>query len=209
MALLERIVHPNLNSAGSDAEYIGKLSEWQQVVREYKRISGKELDQTVKTATLIEDAPPHMQEHLRLRFEEIGTHYKKVILAIEGDVRSNKTMDSGGQLTRTLAQSARAKVSPKERARARANVRTTRAKDSPKAKTKEKSMSLRTTRSRSQTASVPFVEKPGHFDKDCDHRVRAVNEVTKTAPVVHTRVCNYRTWTLVESCVQPKHFCQT
>ena len=96
MALLERIVHPNLNSAGSDAEYIGKLSEWQQMVREYKRISGKELDQTVKTATLIEDAPPHMQEHLRLRFEEIGTHYKKVILAIEGDVRSNKTMDSGG-----------------------------------------------------------------------------------------------------------------
>ena len=47
MALLRRIMHPKLNSAGSDAEYINKLSEWQQ--GEYERISGSELDQTVKT----------------------------------------------------------------------------------------------------------------------------------------------------------------
>ena len=33
MALLRRIMHRKLNSAGSDAEYINKLSEWQQVVR--------------------------------------------------------------------------------------------------------------------------------------------------------------------------------
>ena len=52
MALLRRIMHPKLNSAGSDAEYMDKLSEWHQVVREYERISGSELDQTVKTATL-------------------------------------------------------------------------------------------------------------------------------------------------------------
>ena len=61
MALLERIMHPKLNSADADAEYIDKLSERQQVVREYERISGKELDQTAKTATLIEEAPPQMQ----------------------------------------------------------------------------------------------------------------------------------------------------
>ena len=54
MALLRRIMHPKLNSAGSDAEYINKLSEWQQAVREYERISGSELDQTVKTATLMD-----------------------------------------------------------------------------------------------------------------------------------------------------------
>ena len=58
MALLKRMMHPHLNSAGSDAEYIDKLSEWQHVVRECERISGKELDQTVKTATLMEEAPP-------------------------------------------------------------------------------------------------------------------------------------------------------
>ena len=52
MALLRRIMHPKLNSAGSDAEYINKLSEWLQVVRECERISGSEPDQTVKTATL-------------------------------------------------------------------------------------------------------------------------------------------------------------
>ena len=95
MALLRRIMHPKLNSAGSDAEYINKLSEWQQVVREYERISGSELDQTVKTATLMEEAPPQMQEHLRLRSKEIGTDYKKVILAIEGYLRSKKTWNTG------------------------------------------------------------------------------------------------------------------
>ena len=83
MALLKSIMHPKLNSAGSDAEYIDKLSEWQQVVREYVRISGKE-------------APPQMQEHFRLRSEEIGTDCKKVIQTIEGYVRSKKTWDSGG-----------------------------------------------------------------------------------------------------------------
>ena len=44
MALLRRIMHPKLNRAGSDGEYINKLSEWQQVMREYERISGSELD---------------------------------------------------------------------------------------------------------------------------------------------------------------------
>ena len=44
MALPRRIMHPKLNSADSDAEYINKLPEWQQV----ERISGSELDQTVR-----------------------------------------------------------------------------------------------------------------------------------------------------------------
>ena len=76
-------------------EYINKLSEWQKVVREYERISGSELDQTAKTATLMEEAPPQMQEHLRLCSEEIGTDYKRVIQAIEGYLRSKKTWNTG------------------------------------------------------------------------------------------------------------------
>ena len=95
MALLRRSMRPKLNSAGSDAEYINKLSEWQQVLREYERISGSELNQTVKTATLMEEAPPQMQEHLRSRSEEIGTDYKKVIHVIEGFLRSKKTWNTG------------------------------------------------------------------------------------------------------------------
>ena len=77
MALLKRIMHPKLNIAGFDAEYIDRLSEWQQVVREYGRISGKELEQTVKTATLTEEAPPQMQEHLRLRSEQLAPTTRK------------------------------------------------------------------------------------------------------------------------------------
>ena len=94
MVLLRRIMHPKLNSAGSDAEYINKLTEWQQVVREYERISGAELDQTLKTAALMEEAPPQMQEHLRLRSEEIGTNYLKVIQAIKGYLRLKKTWNT-------------------------------------------------------------------------------------------------------------------
>ena len=95
MALLRRIMHPKLNGAGSDVEYINKLSEWQQVVRECERISGSDVDQTVEIATLMEEAPPQMQEHLRLRSEEIGTDYKKVIQAIEDYLRSKKTWNTG------------------------------------------------------------------------------------------------------------------
>ena len=54
MALLKRIMHPHLNNAGADAVYMDKLSEWLNVVRECERIFGNELDETVKTATLIE-----------------------------------------------------------------------------------------------------------------------------------------------------------
>ena len=105
MALLMRIMHTKLNSAGSNAEYIDHLSEWQQVVREYERISGKELDQPVKTATLVEEAPPQVQEHQRLRSVEIGTDYKKVIQAVECYVRSKKTWDSGGPVDMDIRRS--------------------------------------------------------------------------------------------------------
>ena len=47
MALLKRIMRPHLNSAGSDAE-------------------------SLKAAALMEEAPPQVQEHLRLRSEESG-----------------------------------------------------------------------------------------------------------------------------------------
>ena len=59
------------------------------------RVERIELDQTMKTATLMEEAPPQMQEHLRLRSEETGTDYKKVIQAIEGYLRSKKTWNTG------------------------------------------------------------------------------------------------------------------
>ena len=133
MALLRRIMHPKLNSAGSDAEYINKLSEWQQVVREYERISDSEVDQTVKTATLMEEAPPQMHEHLRLRSEEIGTDYKTVIHAIEGYLRSKKTWNTGPDDMKVDDAFVKGTGQLKgERARAKAKVRVTRARDSPK-----------------------------------------------------------------------------
>ena len=127
------------------------------MAREYERISCSELDQTVETATLIEEAPPQMQEHLRSRSEEIGTEYKKVIQAIEGYLRSKKTWNTGpGGMDADV--SARAKVSPKERARAKAMVRVTRARGNPKvkarAKGKERLLSQRARRIRNPTASV-------------------------------------------------------
>ena len=50
MALLKRIMHPNLNSAVSDTEYMDKLSEWQQLVREYERICGQ-VDQELESTS--------------------------------------------------------------------------------------------------------------------------------------------------------------
>ena len=64
-------------------------------------------------------------------------------------------------MTWTLAQSTRARVSPKEKAKA----------------AKEKAVSHKTDR------ECLVCGKAEHFATDCDHRVRTVNEVTKTVPV--------------------------
>ena len=116
-ALLQRIMHSHLNSAGSDAECIDKLSEWQQVVREYERTSGEELDQT-DGGSAAADA---------------GT--SSVASRSDPGCRGLRALDENLGF---WAQSTRAKVSPKERARARAKVRATRAKHSPKGKGKGK-----------------------------------------------------------------------
>ena len=108
-------------------------------MREYEQISGKELDETVKTVTLIEEAPPQLQEHLRLRSEEIGTDYKKVILSIEGYVRPKKSWDSGGKSCHEHWLSQQWKR-PAQRQKQRKHEKMTKATDCPKgkAKTKEK-----------------------------------------------------------------------
>ena len=83
------------------------------MARQYERIYGMELDQTMKTATRVAEAPPQMQEHLRLRSEEVGTDYKKVIQAIKRYVRSKKTWDSGGLFNMDIGAVNKGKGQPK------------------------------------------------------------------------------------------------
>ena len=60
-------MHLHLNSVSSDAEYIDKLVELKNTVREYGRIFQTELDESVKTATLtLIEEPQLLQEHIRL-----------------------------------------------------------------------------------------------------------------------------------------------
>ena len=205
MALLRRIMRPKLNSAGSDAEYIDKLSEWQQVVREYERISGSELDQTVKTATLMEEAPP---EDLRLRSEDIGTDYKKAIQAIEGYLRSKKTWNTGADDMDVDAVS-KGKGQPKGKSKRKGKGESDKGKGQLKRKGNGKGKGKRKAReSKSKENSKSdrkfFVRgQTGHFAPNCDHLVRTVNEVKPGSSCV----CSYRS-THVESCVQTKRLCR-
>ena len=168
MALLRRLMHPHLNSAGSDAQYIDKLSEWQQMIREYARISGKELDQTVKTATLEEEAPPQLQEHLRLRSEELGTDYKRVILATEGYVRSKKTWDSGGPVDMDSGADSKGKGQLKGKGTSKGKGKSDKSKGQPKGKGKRKSHEPEHNENSKSDRKCFVCGKPGQVAKDCD-----------------------------------------
>ena len=70
----------------------------ESVEKKARRISVKEIDETVNTATSIEEAPPQWQKHFRLRSEEIGTDQKILVTAIESYVRSRKSWGTGGHV---------------------------------------------------------------------------------------------------------------
>ena len=108
------------------------------MVSEYERISGKEPDQTVRIATVMEEAPPHLPAHLRLRSEEIGTDYKKVILAFKGYVRLKKTWDSGGPVDMDIGAVNKGEGQPKGTGKSKGKGNSDKAQDSQKAKAKTK-----------------------------------------------------------------------
>ena len=194
MALLKGIMHPKLNSVGSDAEHVDKLSERQQVVREYERISGSELDQSVKTATLIEEAAPQMQEHLRLRSEELGTDYKKVIQAIEGYVRSKNSGDTGGPVDMDIGAASKGKGQPKGKGRSKGKDKSDKGIGQPrgngKGKGKGKGREPKNNEISKSDRKCFVLWEDWTFCQRLCHRVRTVNEGDKTAPVV-TPMCAF------------------
>ena len=83
-------------------------------------------------------------------------------------VSKGKGQPEGNGTSKGTGESDKGKGQPKVKARA---------------KGKEKPVSQRARRIRNLIASVLFCGEIGHFAKDCDHRVRTVNEVNQAAPV--------------------------
>ena len=178
MALLKRIMHPHLNSAGPHTEHIDKLSEWQLVVREYERISGKELDETVKMVALIEEAPLQLQEHHRLRYEEIGTDHKKVILSTCAGRGHGFWRSRGGHWRSQRRKRAAQRQAQRQRKKQRRQGQRDRPKR--KAKAKERAQSPSITKISGKTPTSPIESVLFYFWHtwtfcDCDHRGRTAN----------------------------------
>ena len=148
-------------------------------MREYRRISGKELDETVKTGTLIEEAPPQLEEHPRLRFEETATNCKQVILSIEDCVRPEKSWASAGHADMDIGEVSEGRDQPKARASAKGKGKGDECKGQLKGKGQGKGRSHKSKHSEllrkdaNKSDRKCFVCcRPGQFAKDCDHRVR-------------------------------------
>ena len=87
---------------------------------------------------VMEEPPPQLQEHLRMCSEKIGTDYKKVILAIEGYVRSKKTWNTGPDDMDVDAVS-KGKGQPKGKGKCKGKCGSNEGKGQPKGKGKGKS----------------------------------------------------------------------
>ena len=83
-------------------------------------------------------------------------------------MRSKKTWDSGGPVDMDIGAINTGKGKPKGKGKNRGKGKDDKGKGQPKGKSQGKG------------------REPGHFAKDCDHRVRTVNEINQTVPVSTT-----------------------
>ena len=134
------------------------------------------------------EAPPQMQEHLRLRSEEIGTDCKKVIQAVEGCLRSKKTWNIGPDDMEVDAV-VKGNGKPKGKGKTKGQGKSDKGKGQLKGKGRNKGKGkgkARESKSKENSKSdrkCVVCGNTGHFVKDCDYRALTVNEVNQAAPV--------------------------
>ena len=119
---------------------IYKVSESWKFVREYERISGNELDENVQTATLIEEAPPQLQEKSWVAFRR-NWHRLQESIPLNRRLRAlDEVMGCWRPNRRGLWQRQQRKMaSPEARSKAKATrAKATRAKVSPEGRAQGK-----------------------------------------------------------------------
>ena len=130
-------------------------------MRDNERISKKELGETVKTATLVDEAPPDVQVSLRMPSDEPGIEFEEVTVANDTDTNAvwanskhHRESDDGN------------KSNPK-------------GKSQSKGKRKRKQfMSINAGGNKDFFARACF-GKPENVPEDCEHRARGATDVAR------------------------------
>lgn len=83
VVLSSAVISPEFAKATGDQDYLDKLSDRAQLVDDFGAVECSSLQASVKTARLMQHAPPELSTHLRVRAGGSGDDYPNTISSID------------------------------------------------------------------------------------------------------------------------------
>jgi hypothetical protein len=92
--MLQSIMSPNLGQTDQDFE--NKFAEWKAEVSRYEDYIGKELDQDIKIAVLLRQAPAALRMHLQINSNAFENSFAQLESVIQSYIQSRKLWNAAG-----------------------------------------------------------------------------------------------------------------
>ena len=91
LAMLSGIMTANgLKKVRNESDYLTALSEWEDEVESYQKLTGVTLDEAIKVAILTDAAPDDLKQHIQINADAVTDSYIKLKNMIISYVRNKR-----------------------------------------------------------------------------------------------------------------------